>query len=118
MLGCRTRHWLSQPDCPDAIKKCKQLYDSAYCKTDIVPVNEDTVDPTPLSPGNHKLVPIDEYLASQLNVKQAIIRCYYLYLNVYYSPMGTHLGNSLITYRLRDNPQVSSLWIYSVDLLG
>jgi hypothetical protein len=102
-LGCRTRHWLSRPDCPDAIKKCKQLYDSAYRKTNIVPIDEDTVDPTPLSPGKRKPVPIDEYLASQLNVEQAIIRCYYPHLNVYYSPTGTHLGNSLVTYRLRDD---------------
>jgi hypothetical protein len=105
MLGCRTCHWLLWPDCPDAMKKCKQLYDSAYRKTNIVPVNKETGDPTPLSPGKHKLVPIDKYLASQLNVEQAIICCYYPHLNVYYSPTGTHLGNSFVTYQLCNNPQ-------------
>jgi hypothetical protein len=104
-LGCRTRHWLLRLDCPDAIKKCKQLYDSAYCKTNTMPANEDTVDPTPLSPGKRNLVPIDRYLASQLNVEQAIICCYYPHLNVYYFPTGTHLRNSLITFQLHNNPQ-------------
>jgi hypothetical protein len=104
-LGCRTCHWLLWLNCSAAIKKFKQLYDSAYHKTNIVPINEDTVDSIPLSPGKCKLVPIDKYLVFQLSVEQAIIRCYYPHLNVYYSPTGTHLRNSLVTYWLCNNPQ-------------
>jgi hypothetical protein len=104
-LGCRTRHWLSRPDCPDAIKKCKELYDSAYRKTDAVPVNEDSVDPSPLSPGKRKPIQLESRLASQLNIDHAIVRCYYPHLNVYFSPSETHLGNSLVTFRLPGDPQ-------------
>jgi hypothetical protein len=81
-------------------------------------VNEDPVDPTSLSPGKCKLVPIDEYLASQLNMEQAIVRCYYPYLNVYYSSAETHLGNHLITYWHCNGSQEHMLQIHSADLLG
>jgi hypothetical protein len=104
-LGCQTRHWLSRPDCPDAIKKCKELYNSAYRKTAVVPVNEDTIDSLPLSPGKRKPVQLDDRLASQLNLKQAIVRCYYPQHGVYYSSMKTHAGNSLVTYRLEGDAQ-------------
>lgn len=102
ILGCKTRHWLSRPDCPQAIKECKALYDKAYRKHGS-PLNQDVQEnnvpvnaPKEARRTNMEL-PFE--MAIALDFNRAPMKAHLTLGEFVYSRAETHVGNSLVIYR-------------------
>ncbi|KAF8176789.1 hypothetical protein BJ912DRAFT_857258 [Pholiota molesta] len=76
LRGVKLRHWLSRPDCPPALKKCKVVFDNAFGK-------RETVDAMSHNP--------DSYQSVRLRAR-------YTHNDTIYTRSSTHVGNSLILF--------------------
>ncbi|KAF8187438.1 hypothetical protein BJ912DRAFT_926685 [Pholiota molesta] len=89
LRGVKLRHWLSRPDCPPALKKCKVVFDNAFGK-------RETVDAMSHNPDSYQSVPQD--LAACISEAKVRLRARYTHNDTIYTRSSTHVGNSLILF--------------------
>jgi hypothetical protein len=78
--GANLRRWLKRPDCPEAVKQFKSIFDRAF-------------DSSPSTNKTHQNLP---------KFKQCE-HAHYTYHGVNFSRSSTHLGNSLVLYYPRQS---------------
>lgn len=96
----KLRRWLSRPDCPEAVKECKALFDKSY------PQNVDTngigdVDDEMATyvlevQKKPQTTPADLLLLT--GSQRVVLHARFKSLGVVYTRSSTHLGNSLICF--------------------
>lgn len=96
----KLRRWLARPDCPQAIKECKVLFDKAYDSKvpDDAEINNDAETfhakaSQPVPPDLYQLVKESKVgLQARLKLR-----------GIVYSTVSTHVGNSLIYFYPKGN---------------
>lgn len=110
ILGCKTRHWLSRPDCPQAIKECKGLYDKAYRKKSVLNDDEGLEPPSSKGTQGPKMeLPME--IAIALPFSSAPTKANLTVNGIVYSRAETHTGNSLVMYRMGDLVRYGSIQV-------
>jgi hypothetical protein len=87
------RRWLRRPDCPDAIREVKALFDKAFVPANATKATEER-----------------EFKGS----RQAFVRRG----NAYFSPATTHEGNATVFYRPRPESEPVAGQIECIERMG
>lgn len=90
LRGANLRRWLSRPDCPPAIKRCKEFFDRAFGSKH-EKHKDGEIDDISIAQFPHEL--------QGLTLQQRGPLCsYFRFRGVLYSAASYHVGNSLIFY--------------------
>jgi hypothetical protein len=110
--AAKLKQWLSRPECPDEIKECKDLFDKAYApkSQDNAPQSDhgDEIFVEMPADGNEELPKDQQTLPSDLRhlvgSRKAVLHARHKRRGIIYSRSSTHLGNSLIHFHPKEQP--------------
>lgn len=118
LKGAKFRAWLSQPECPSAIKECKVLLDRAYNMNDGHDIDpfDDNVKPADAARRMDVLSCLRELTSQPTTILHAHLK----YSGVTYSRSSTHLGNSQVMFYPDGNRSLAGVpgviqYIYEED---
>lgn len=97
--GGKLKRWLGRPDCPEAIKQCKALFDRSFPTAggeEDLDMDEEMASYVAEVQKKPQATPADLFLLTKL--RHTILHARFKSLGVVYSRSATHLGNSLVNF--------------------
>ena len=120
LRAAKLRRWLNRPDCPEALRQVKRLFDKAYGSLNSGTTTSDADGSTDRHASTHQSIPID--LSSLLPpdvVRRLVLVAHCKHESRTLSRASTHVGNSLVLYYPRLQPVTAEYgsiqYIYQVD---
>lgn len=117
LKGAKLCAWLSQPDCPSAVKECKVLLDRAYgAHNEHVDPFEDNIQP----PDGAKRTNVPPDLCKLIGQHTTILCAHLRHTGITYSRSSTNLGNSQVLFYPNGNRSLAGVpgiikYIYEVE---
>ena len=121
LRGANLRHWLSRPNCPEIIYRCRTLFNKLYGdKPDGIAHLQELAltEDDPLKPSQLQDTP--EELWKLIHRSKVILHARYRADGVIYARAGTHFGNSLVLFYPHGNRTSAAIpgsikYIYRLD---